>query len=109
MAVALGARPALDPDHVAAGVDDHELVSGRRADADADEVLAAPLIQAGDDVGAETGGLDGAGAGEAGGEGGEAEGVAGEEGCDAVAVGGVAAAAEDGVAAEEREVGEVMV
>lgn len=47
------ARLALDPNHVATGVDHHVLISRRTSDADPHEVLAAPLVHTGDHIGAE--------------------------------------------------------
>nr|XP_011463556.1 PREDICTED: spidroin-1-like [Fragaria vesca subsp. vesca] len=81
LGVAAFTRGALEPDDIGAGVEDHVEVFGGRADADAGEVLAAALGEAGDDGGAEPGGGwagSGAVVGE-GGEGVEAEGVAAEE------------------------------
>lgn len=46
------ARLTLDPNHVAPGVNHHVLISRRTSDADSDEVLAAPLVHAGDHIGA---------------------------------------------------------
>ena len=80
LGVAAFTRGALEPDDVGAGVEDHVEVFGGRADADAGEVLAVALGEAGDDGGAEPGGGwagSGAVVGE-GGEGVEAEGVAAE-------------------------------
>ena len=80
LGVAAFTRGALEPDDVGAGVEDHVEVFGGRADADAGEVLAVALGEAGDDGGAEPGGgwaRSGAVVGE-GGEGVEAEGVAAE-------------------------------
>ena len=82
LGVAAFTRGALEPDDVGAGVEDHVEVFGGRADADADagEVLAVALGEAGDDGGAEPGGGwagSGAVVGE-GGEGVETEGVAAE-------------------------------
>nr|CAB3474099.1 unnamed protein product [Digitaria exilis] len=53
LAVAAAARRALEPDEVAAGVDDDERARGRVADADGREVLAAVEREARDDGGAE--------------------------------------------------------
>ncbi|KAL6138229.1 hypothetical protein ACLB2K_063512 [Fragaria x ananassa] len=80
LGVAAFTRGTLELDDVGAGVEDHVEVFGGRADADAGEVLAVALGEAGDDGGAEPGGGwagSGAVVGE-GGEGVETEGVAAE-------------------------------
>ncbi|KAL6192136.1 hypothetical protein ACLB2K_038523 [Fragaria x ananassa] len=56
LGVAAFTRGTLELDDVGAGVEDHVEVFGGRADADAGEVLAVALGEAGDDGGAEPGG-----------------------------------------------------
>ncbi|KAL6225378.1 hypothetical protein ACLB2K_004228 [Fragaria x ananassa] len=56
LGVAAFTRGILELDDVGAGVEDHVDVFGGRADADAGEVLAVALGEAGDDGGAEPGG-----------------------------------------------------